>query len=251
MLLAADLCLFAYEEHSRWESAAMARGLSSEAVRELYCRTAAGYAGLDIADAAEKIRQVTEPLETRTDLTDEEVVLLTFVEPLIREESSYPEYLAQIQKNADVIGQISIFRTSGSFVMRSLDKTVSDYAPLAYNLGGILFRPGYCIVFTACSLFTAVVYGAEVTWSWIIAAFLISFILSVATPPVMGGTAVCFSILFSQLGLQSGALAIIISINAILEFLTVAVNNYCLQSQIVLLGSSLGTLDAERLRKAG
>jgi hypothetical protein len=131
MLLAADLCLFAYEEHSRWESAAMARGLSSEAVRELYCRTAAGYAGLDIADAAEKIRQVTEPLETRTDLTDEEVVLLTFVEPLIREESSYPEYLAQIQKNADVIGQISIFRTSGSFVMRSLDKTVSDYAPLA------------------------------------------------------------------------------------------------------------------------
>lgn len=127
----------------------------------------------------------------------------------------------------------------------------SDYAPLAYNLGGILFRPGYCIVFTACSLFTAVMYGTEVTWSWIIAAFLISFILSVATPPVMGGTAVCFSILFSQLGLQSGALAIIISINAILEFLTVAVNNYCLQSQIVLLGSSLGTLDAERLRKAG
>ena len=76
----------------------------------------------------------------------------------------------------------------------------ADYAPLGYNLGCILFRPGYCIVFTACSLFTARIYGIEVTWSWVAAAFLLSFILSVATPPVLGGSTVCFSILFSQLG---------------------------------------------------
>ena len=125
----------------------------------------------------------------------------------------------------------------------------TDYAPLAYNLGSILFRPGYCIVFTACSLFTAGLYGIEVTWSWVAAAFLLSFILSVATPPVIGGTTVCFSILFSQLGLESQALAMIISINAFLEFMTVAVNNYCLQSQIVLLGNSIGELDVEKLRK--
>lgn len=123
-----------------------------------------------------------------------------------------------------------------------------DFAPLAYNLGSILFRPGYCIVFNACSLFTARMYGIDVTWSWVVAAFLLSFILSVATPPVIGGTTVCFSILFSQLGLQSGALAMIISINAFLEFLTVAVNNYCLQSHIVLLGNSIGELNVEKLR---
>ena len=123
-----------------------------------------------------------------------------------------------------------------------------DFAPLAYNLGGILFRPGYCIVFTACSLFTADLYGIEVTWAWLLAAFLLSFILSVATPPVLGGTTVCFSILFSQLGIKAEALAVIISVNAVFEFLTVAVNNYCLQSQIVLLGSSLGKLDRDRIR---
>jgi len=124
----------------------------------------------------------------------------------------------------------------------------ADFAPLSYNLGTILFRPGYCIVFTACSLFTADMYGIEVTWAWLLAAFLLSFILSVATPPVLGGTTVCFSILFSQLGIKSEALAMIISVNAIFEFLTVAVNNYCLQSQIVLLGNSFGKLDRERLR---
>ena len=123
-----------------------------------------------------------------------------------------------------------------------------NFAPLAYNLGGILFRPGYCIVFTACSLFTADLYGIEVTWAWLLAAFLLSFILSVATPPVLGGTTVCFSILFSQLGIKAEALAMIISVNAVFEFLTVAVNNYCLQSQIVLLGNNFGKLDRERLR---
>lgn len=125
----------------------------------------------------------------------------------------------------------------------------ANFAPLAYNLGGILFRPGYCIVFTACSLFTANLYGIEVTWAWLLAAFLLSFILSVATPPVIGGTTVCFSILFSQLGIRAEALSMIISVNAIFEFLTVAVNNYCLQSQIVLLGNKLGKLDHTRLRK--
>ena len=91
-------------------------------------------------------------------------------------------------------------------------------------------------------------YGVEINLSWVGAAFLLSFILSVATPPVIGGTAVCFSILFSQLGLGSQALAMIISINAFFEFLTVAVNNYCLQSQIVLLGDSIGELDVDKLR---
>lgn len=124
----------------------------------------------------------------------------------------------------------------------------ANFAPMAYNLGGILFRPGYCIVFTACSLFTADLYGIEVTWAWLLAAFLLSFILSVATPPVLGGTTVCFSILFSQLGIRAEALSVIISVNAVLEFLTVAVNNYCLQSQVVLLGYRFGKLDCERLR---
>ena len=125
----------------------------------------------------------------------------------------------------------------------------ANFAPLAYNLGGILFRPGYCIVFTACSVFAAGMCGIEVTWSWLLATFLLSFVLSVATPQVVGGTTVCFSILFSQLGLKAEALSVIISINAVFEFLTVAVNNYCLQSQIVLLGDSLGKLDRKKLRE--
>ena len=143
----------------------------------------------------------------------------------------------------------------GAAFVTTIDTLIGDlgiddnFAPLSYNLGGILFRPGYCIVFTACSLFSANLVGIEVTWGWLFAAFILSFILSVATPPVIGGTTVCFSILFSQLGIRSEALSIIISINAILEFLTVAVNNYCLQCQIALLGNSFNKIDLNRLRK--
>ena len=145
--------------------------------------------------------------------------------------------------------------SAGAAFVTTIDTLIGDlgvddnFAPLSYNLGCILFRPGYCIVFTACSLFTANLVGIQVTWAWLLAAFLLSFILSVATPPVIGGTTVCFSILFSQLGIRAEALSIIISINAILEFLTVAVNNYCLQCQIALLGNSLNKIDLIRLRK--
>lgn len=123
-----------------------------------------------------------------------------------------------------------------------------DFAPLSFNLGGILFRPGYCIVFTTCSLFAANMVGIHVTWSWILAAFLLSFVLSVATPPVIGGTTVCFSLLFSQLGIKTEALAVIISINAVLEFLTVAVNNYCLECQTALLAYHFRKIDLKTLR---
>ena len=142
------------------------------------------------------------------------------------------------------------FTTAINTMIGPLGVDVS-FASFAYNLGGILFRPGYCIVFTSCSLFMAGVYGIEVTWSWLLAAFLLSFILSIATPPVLGGTTVCFSILFSQLGLPTEALTLVISLNAIFEFLTVAVNGYCLQSQVVLLGHSFDKLDLERLRDRG
>lgn len=40
----------------------------------------------------------------------------------------------------------------------------------------------------------------------------------------------------------------VISINAFFEFLTVAVNNYSLQSQIVLNANSIGKLNVDRLR---
>ena len=146
--------------------------------------------------------------------------------------------------------------SAGAAFSTTIDTMIGDlgvddsFAPLAYNVGGILFRPGYCIVFTACSLFAANLVGIEVTWAWLVAAFLLSFILSVATPPVIGGSTVCFSILFSQLGIGAEVLSVIISINAILEFLTVAVNNYCLQCHITLLGNALGRVDTERLRKS-
>ena len=141
------------------------------------------------------------------------------------------------------------FSTSIATLVEALGIEVS-FAPLTYNLGVVLFRPGYCIVFTSCSLFAADQYGVEVTWGWLLAAFLMSFVLSVATPPTIGGTTVCFSILFSQLGIGEQALSMIISVNAILEFMTVAVNNYCLDSQIVLLSDSLGKIDRSKLRKA-
>ena len=69
---------------------------------------------------------------------------------------------------------------------------------------------------------------------WLIFAALLSVILTVAVPNVPGASASVYALLFTQLGLPAEALALMISVNAFLEFVMVAVNMYCMQGEIVL-----------------
>lgn len=124
-----------------------------------------------------------------------------------------------------------------------------DYAGMAYNVGGILFRPGECIILMASSLYMAGLTGIEVSWIWLLTAFALSFILAIATPSVPGGTAVSLAILFSQLGFPDTALTLIIPLSMALEFPTVAVDAFCAKSQVLLLASSTKKIDLEQARK--
>ena len=124
-----------------------------------------------------------------------------------------------------------------------------NYAGLAYNVGGIMFRPGECVILMASSLYMAGFTGIEVSWIWLLTALALSFILSIATPPVPGGTAVSLAILFSQLGFPDTALALIIPLSMALEFPTVAIDAFCAKSQVLLLAASSGKVDLERARR--
>ncbi|MBO4914974.1 MAG: cation:dicarboxylase symporter family transporter [Oscillospiraceae bacterium] len=125
-----------------------------------------------------------------------------------------------------------------------------DYAAFGFNIGGIIFRPGECVIFMASSLYTAFLFGMEVSWGWIVTAFLLSFLLSVATPSVPGGTAISLVILSSQLGFPDEVLTLLIPVSVILEFPTVAIDTFCAKSQILLLASAVGKVDLSRTRKA-
>lgn len=125
-----------------------------------------------------------------------------------------------------------------------------SYASLGYNVGGIIFRPGECVIFTASSLHMAYLFGVEVTPMWMVTAFALAFILSVATPPVPGGTAVSLAILFSQLGFSEEALTLIIPLSMMLEFPTVAIDAFCAKCQVLLMAASAGKVDIEKAMTA-
>lgn len=91
-------------------------------------------------------------------------------------------------------------------------------------------------------------YGVPITPIWMITAFIISVVLAIAAPPVPGAALTCYTILFMQLGIPTDAIAVVITLNVILEFATTAVNLFCLQTELVELSGSLKVLDAEKLR---
>ena len=111
------------------------------------------------------------------------------------------------------------------------DGTVTNFV---INIGGIVFKPAHSITFLVSSTIMASVFGMEITIPWLIFAVLLSVILTVAVPNVPGASASVYALLFTQLGLPAQALVLMISINAFLEFVMVAVNTYCLQSEIIV-----------------
>lgn len=91
-------------------------------------------------------------------------------------------------------------------------------------------------------------YGVAITPVWMLTAFIISIVLAIAAPPVPGAALTCYTILFIQLGIPSEAVAVVITLNVILEFVTTAVNLFCLQTELVELSGSLKVLDTDCLR---
>ena len=82
-----------------------------------------------------------------------------------------------------------------------------------------------------------------------VADMIISVVLAIAAPPVAGAALTCYTILFIQLGIPTDAIAVIIALNVILEFVATAANLFCLQTTMVELSGDLELLDADCLRK--
>ena len=53
--------------------------------------------------------------------------------------------------------------------------------------------------------------------------------------------------MFAQVGLSQESLAIVITLNALLDFFTVAVNGFCLQSEIMIGAKKAGRIDTSKI----
>lgn len=126
-----------------------------------------------------------------------------------------------------------------------IDKKLVD---IGIPLGQVIFMPGAIILFLCAAFGMGEAFGIAVTPIWILTAFIISVILAIAAPPIPGAALTCYTILFLQLGIPREAIAVIIALNVILEFLATAINLFCLQCEMVELSGSLNLLDTDCLR---
>lgn len=113
----------------------------------------------------------------------------------------------------------------------------------------VIYKPTVAILYFSSALFAAETYGVPVSASWFAAAFIMSIILSVATPPIPGGTLASISVLFAQLGLPADGLAVVLALNIILDFVETPVDIFGGNAMLILTSKQLGLIDEEVLRK--
>ena len=105
--------------------------------------------------------------------------------------------------------------------------------------GQILYKPAVSVLFLNAAFSAAESSQLEISVTWIVTALLVSIVLSAAAPPVPGGMSASFAILFTQLGLGTGTLAVILSVTSILDFIVTAANIFSAQCVLTIASRKL------------
>ena len=82
----------------------------------------------------------------------------------------------------------------------------------------------------------------------LVIAVIISTVIAIATPPIPGGGAVGYTVLFAQMGIPMEALAIALTIDIITDFIITAFEMLALPLSLVNIAASLGMIDEKILK---
>ena len=127
-----------------------------------------------------------------------------------------------------------------------IDKKLVDFA---IPLGQVLFMPAYIAMLFGTEAGLAEACGIPITIPWLFVAFVTNLLVAFAVPPIPGGAALGFAVVFAQLGIPVEMMAIAIAINAISEFPATAIHASGWQLTLIDVADSLKMLDKETLRK--
>ena len=112
-------------------------------------------------------------------------------------------------------------------------KVDSDTINFSLNLGSVFFKPASTITIVISTLFMAHAYGVSMSPVWVLISVIMSFILVSAMPNIPGASVSVITVVYAQLGIPAEAVALMIAINAILQFVNVAVDTCCLQAATI------------------
>ena len=115
-------------------------------------------------------------------------------------------------------------------------------------LGMVVHKPMGAIYDQLVLFFFAAKYGVSCSVGWLVIAVIISTVIAIATPPIPGGGAVGYTVLFAQMGIPMEALAIALTIDIITDFIITAFEMLALPLSLVNIAASLGMIDEKILK---
>ena len=116
-------------------------------------------------------------------------------------------------------------------------------------LGIVIHKPTTAAYYLIIVMYFASVYHVQCTPAWLILAVFICIVVAVSAPPIPGGGAAAYMILFLQLGIPGEALAVALTLDIIADFLMTSFDMFTLQMALINITSRMNRIDKNILRK--
>ncbi len=124
----------------------------------------------------------------------------------------------------------------------------SSLCSFGIPLGMVMHRPIAAIYNLLLVFYFASRYGVACSATWIILAAVVSAVVAVATPPIPGGGAVAYAILFAQMGIPAEAMAVALTIDMLTDFAITAFEMFTIPFSLIHTAGRLGMIDPDTLR---
>lgn len=121
-----------------------------------------------------------------------------------------------------------------------IDDSISSFG---IPLGVVMFKPATALNYLVTAVFFAKFYGIEISVSWIVSLVFCSSVLAMATPPIPGGAVASYTVLFTQLGIPSEALAVALACYTLFDFIDTGFNQLSLPFCLLNLAAKFGMVD--------
>ena len=118
-----------------------------------------------------------------------------------------------------------------------------SFTSFVYPLGSVIYMPSSVVYFTVLVCTLAETYQIAVSIRWLIMAIVVSTLITIAMPPIPGADILCYTVLFSALGIPAEAIILATAAGIALDHLDTGISVTLMIFQITCDAKRLGNLD--------
>ncbi|MDY5846300.1 MAG: cation:dicarboxylase symporter family transporter [Bariatricus sp.] len=172
------------------------------------------------------------------------VSVLRGVSPFFLVKSCLPSYLIALTTASSA----ATYESNMSVCERrfGIDTSLSSFG---IPFGMVLFKPSTALYYILICFYFSKNYDIQVSVSWIVTAVIITAVSAVSTPPIPGGAAATYTMLFLQLGIPADALVITLAFDMIFDFFLTSGDMLLLLVELFSISSKIGMQNMDVVNK--